>query len=392
MLRKQGAGLVLLCADNGNMQAPALGSFRRTLVEDASVLEDLLPLLLDADAVGLDVEMAQHIERLPGGPTRGRQILALIQIAGGETSVIVDPLRVKDLSPLVSLMSSSTVKVVLGGATDIQLLEEHGLPVRHVADLAEMAVAVFGHKEEGMRALADRALGVQIDKSIRREDWLRRPIHPAMAMYAHRDAELTLLLYRWFQQHHPMVAESHIRLHFRPTPPAEVPEWIRKYLMKRLDPVRLLKEEGIDPNGHSRLVADVKLAQAQSLSPAQMRRLIRLIGELRLVDLYPDVLSSAGSSSSILRSAAARALGKLGNEEARSELERLSQDELSDVRSAAEIGLRDLDAGPPKAEADGVAQEESPGLDPDAVAVLERLQKLLVEKSQVSTRPEAGEG
>ncbi|HEV3312074.1 MAG TPA: HEAT repeat domain-containing protein [Chloroflexota bacterium] len=360
------------------MRTAVSQSFRRVFVDGADLLYEIADELAGADAIGLDVEMGQRIERLPGGVTRGKQLLGLIQIAGNGLSAIVDPIRIVDLSPLAPMMRSPTIKVVLGGATDIQLLEEHGLTVLHVADLAEMAVSVFGHKEEGMRALADRALGVQIDKSIRREDWLRRPINPAMLSYAHRDAELTLRLYRWFQEHHPRLITAYTRRHFSPALSPDMADWIRRFLTKRVDAARLLKELGIDPEKDAaRLVADVETAMSQDLSPGQQRRLIRLIGELRLKDLYDRVRPHADSDSSVFRSSAARTLGRLGEEKARPVIERLLKDDIPDVVVAAHQGLKDLDAGPDKKPKPKVAPAEKspdlPVLKPEAIAALARL-------------------
>ena len=360
--------------NNESVPSGSLPTFRRVFAESGNELRDAIGGLVDVDAVGLDVEMAQRIERLPGGVTRGKQLLALIQIAGGDLSLVIDPLRVKDLSILQPLLASAAVKVVLGGATDVQLLEERKLAVHNIADLAEVAVSVFGHKEEGMRALADRALGIQIDKSIRREDWFRRPINPAMLNYAHRDAELTLLLYRWFQEHHHKAVVSHTRKHFQPVLPASIPEWIRKYLTKRIDALRVLKEVKIDPESSSdRLVIDVKASLKQDLSPGQQRRLIRLIGELRMKDMFDEVVPYASSPSSVFRSAAARALGRMDNEDARPILQRLLEDHIQDVVSAAQLGLRDLNAGPEKPRVVQEDSDESPTLKPEALAVLHQM-------------------
>lgn len=358
-------------------ESSRLRNFRRVFVDRPEGLKSVVESLMETDAIGLDVEMGQRIERLPGGVTKGKQLLALIQLAGDDLSVAIDPTRVRDLEALEPLMVAPIVKVVLGGATDVELLFERGLNVRTVADLAEMAISVFGHKQEGMRALADRALGVHVDKSIRREDWLRRPVDPAMLNYAHRDAELTLLLYRWFQSEHPDLIKGHVRSQLTPTPPPGVPGWIQKCLMKRIDPVRFLKEEGVDVEGEvAQLLQDIRIARAQELTPAQERRVVRLIGELRLSALYPDVVPYAESPSSVFRSTAARALGKLANEAARPILHRLLEDQIPDVRTAAQVGLRDLNAGPPKTSLND--DEGAPaGLKPEALAALQRLRGAL---------------
>ena len=371
------------------MQHSSPPSYRRVLVERFDDLAAVLPPLMHADAIGLDVEMGQRIERLPGGLTKGKQVLALVQIAGGDLSVVIDPLRVRDLSPLRPLMAArSPVKVVLGGATDVQLLHEHNLPVRTITDLGEMAVAVYGHREEGMQALADRALGIHIDKSVRRENWLHRPVNPTMLTYAFRDAELTLQLYRWFQETHPDLVRAHVRLELTPPPPETLAPWIKQFLLKRRDLTLLLQEEGIDPEKENgRLSADTRLALTLDLTPNQRRRVIRAVGELGLKDLYPELAALAGSSSGVFRAAAARALGKLETEAARPLLEELKNDHLEDVRNSAQAGLRDLTNGPKKKAVALEQSEEPPALKPDAMAALGRLMQQMQEMPE--DRPSA---
>jgi len=365
-------------------------TFKRVFADDEPRLASALEHLGAPEAIGIDVEMGQRIKRLPGGVTKGEQILALIQIAGNDVSLICDPLRIRDLSPLGPLMASDTVKVVLGGATDIQLLEDGGLPIHNVVDLAEVAISVFGHKEEGMRALADRALGVQIDKSIRRENWLRRPINPAMLSYAHRDAELTLQLYYWFRREHPEALTAHARKRFHPALSGEIAEWVRKYLTKRIDALRLLKDLRIDPvTKASQLARDIRVAQSQALSPGQQRRLLRLIGEVGLAEMYDEVLPYLDSPSAVFRATAARTLGRLGNADAKPHLEGLLNDPIPDVSAAAEVALRDLKGEKPASTREPQTEEGEPGLNPSARLALESLREQLPPSDSDEPRPKS---
>jgi ribonuclease D len=362
--------------DNGHVSA-STPSFDRVFADSGQALESAVARLGGLDAIGVDVEMGQKLHRLPGGVTKGEQILALIQIAGGGFSLICDPRTITDLSPLAALFSSETVKVFLGGATDIQLLEGRGLPVHHVVDLAEVAVSVFGHKEEGMRALADRALGIQIDKSIRREDWMRRPIPAAMLSYAYQDAELTIQLYRWFLKHHKTAVKDHARKHFHPALSEEIAEWVRKFLTSRQDVHRMLKEMKIDPVAKSaQLARDVKLAESHSLSPGQQRRLLRLIADLKLTALYDDVLPYASSRSVMFRSSAARTLGKLGDKRALPVLKKLAKDPIGDVQTAAESAINELTPAK-KVKAAKDAEGEQAELKPAAMRALKRIRSAL---------------
>jgi HEAT repeat protein len=66
----------------------------------------------------------------------------------------------------------------------------------------------------------------------------------------------------------------------------------------------------------------------------------------------------------------------LGDERARPTLERLLDDDLADVRTAAEFGLRELDEGPDRQAATADAAE-APQLKPEALAALQQLRLAL---------------
>jgi HEAT repeat protein len=108
-----------------------------------------------------------------------------------------------------------------------------------------------------------------------------------------------------------------------------------------------------------------------------MNRLLRVAGELGLRPLLPDILPFADSASSLVRAAAARAIGQLAEPEVGEPvLERLRQDPLEDVKKAAEAGLRDLRT--PKVPVAGAGEEdEAPSLAEGALSALQRLKEQL---------------
>jgi hypothetical protein len=346
------------------MAHPTVPRFTRSYLDRENDLAAWIDLVGEPDAIGLDVEMIQKLERLPGGVTRGKQILSLIQMAAGRSSAIIDPLALEDLSPLGPLLSAQTAKIVLGGATDIDLLESKGLLVRNVVDLAEVAVAEFGHGQEGMKALASRTLGVDIDKAIRREDWSQRPLPKLMLAYAYQDAELTLLMYRWFQEHYPRSLNAHQRERFSPVIGASVPAWLQRYIRKPVDPTRLLAEYGLKPDADvDAIESSVRELLSGQLSPGQIRRALRLVGELRLKGLYDDLVAAAHSPSSFIRVAAARSLGKLKVPTAEAVLRGLVSDPVTDVRNVAELALVELTTPEPRGNIgeDEFGSDEVPG-------------------------------
>ena len=358
-------------------------SFRRTFVEDTRALHEVVAGLEESDAVGVDVEMAQRLERRPGGYQQWLHVLALIQLASDALSVVVDPVRCPDLSPLRRFMAGKTRKVFLGGGQDAALLERSGIPARNVVDVGEVALAVFGRREDGMAALARRIFGLSLDKTVRRADWLVRPLNPTLLAYAHRDAELTLLIYRWFQRNYLEVTSLHERLELDPVLPITAPPWLREALSRpSMDPLIVLAVQGLDAvNDADRLAADVGEALKKSTAPRQINRLMRIAGELGLKSLVGDISAFVDSPSSLIRAATARAIGQLADLETGVPiLERLKEDPIEDVRKAAEAGLRELRA-PKVAAVEQPGEEEAPSLGEKAMSALEQLRRQLQDES-----------
>jgi hypothetical protein len=351
--------------------------FRREYVDRDDDLRRVAEALSGSDAIGVDLEMAQRLLRKPGGIQEWQHVLGLVQLASDTVSAVIDPLRVTSLEPLRPLMAGPARKVFLGGGQDVVLLEREQLPVRNVVDVGEAAYALFGRREDGMAALSKRIFGLTLDKTVRRTDWTARPLNRMLIDYAFQDAELTLLIYRWFQVSYPDLMAMHERPELEPDLPASAPAWLHEAAVRTAtNPAEILDEHRLNPTRDAdRIAADLVTAMRQMRqAPRKLNRLIRVASELGLSQLLPEIVPLADSQSSLLRAAAARALGRLGTqEEAGPILEKLAKDPLEDVRKAAEAGQRDLRR--PKAPAAAAEdQEREPTLNQEAV---EQLQELL---------------
>jgi 3'-5' exonuclease/HEAT repeats len=351
--------------------------YRRVYVADADALAQVVAHFSQCDAIGVDVEMVQRVQRLPGGFQEWAHVLALIQIAGDGLSAVIDPLRVRDLSPLRPLMAGKVRKVFLGGGQDDSLLEREGMPVRTVVDVGEVALAVFGRKEDGMGALARRIFGLSLDKTIRRADWAVRPLNPVLISYAHLDAEITLGIYQWMQEHHPDVTRFHERVELDPQLPQTAPAWLREaFARPSQDVVVVVVEHGLDPANHAEeLSSDVARYLKRARAPRSVNRLLRIAGDLELQQLLPLVMPLTESPSSMIRGAAARAIGFLATpEEGVPVLKQLLDDPLADVQKAAQLALGDINTERVPAE---TATEETASLDEGTLEALKRLKMVL---------------
>jgi hypothetical protein len=355
--------------------------FERVHVRDDEALKRIAPRFESSDAVGVDIEMGQHVERRPGGLQEWSHVLALIQIASESLSALVDPLRCNDLSPLRPLLAGNVRKVFLGGGQDSALLEGAGIPARNIVDVGEIALAVFGRREDGMAALARRIFDISLDKSVRRTDWMRRPLNPALIAYAYRDAEFTLLIYRWFQEHYPDAVALHERQHLEARLSEDIAPWIAAALAgtrSAPDPLAVVMEHGFDPKRDREvLTEDMHLALAETTAPRLVNKLVRVSSDVGLIALVPDFILLTHSQSSLIRTAAARAIGVLATPESGEEpLIRLKEDPIAEVKSAAEAGLKDLQAPEQEETPDEPAADE-PTLDPAAMSALRGLMQTM---------------
>lgn len=350
-------------------------AFRRVFVDDVEKLRIVVDELHEADSVGVDLEMVQRVERRPGGYQEWIQVLALIQIASEEVSAVIDPVRCRDLSALRPFMRGPTRKVFLGGGQDDSLLRQAGIPARNIVDVGEIALALFGRRQDGMAALAGRIFGISLDKTVRRTDWLARPLNPVLLAYAHRDAELTLLIYRWLQDHYPDVVLLHERPELDPQLPSSAPDWLREVAYRSSsDPLAIVMDEGLDlEKDAERMAEDIRSALRESRAPRQTNRLLRVAGDLGLRALLPDVVPYAESQSSMLRAASARAIGQLAElDTGEPILQRLRQDPIEDVKKAADSALRELRA-PRVLAQEPVSELETSSLDDGTRSALEQL-------------------
>ena len=123
--------------------------------------------------------------------------VCLIQIAseaGG--ACLVDPLALRDLSPLAPLMADPAVLKVFHGADyDVTTMKrDFGFSFASVFDTM-IAARFLGFPEIGLQAVARKELGVELSKDSQKDDWSRRPLTPRQEAYALADVEHLLPLH-----------------------------------------------------------------------------------------------------------------------------------------------------------------------------------------------------
>jgi ribonuclease D len=141
-----------------------------------------------ASALALDTEsdsLHHHVEKV-----------CLVQLATDRgDACLVDPLALRDLSPLAPVMADRGIAKVLHGADyDVTTLKrDFGFRFAGLFDTM-IAARFLGRPQIGLQALAQAELGVALSKESQRDDWSRRPLSPTQEQYALADVAHLLVL------------------------------------------------------------------------------------------------------------------------------------------------------------------------------------------------------
>lgn len=133
-----------------------------------------------ADMIALDIEgdsMFHYQEKV-----------CLIQMAANGQTVVIDPLTVKDLSPIKPVLANADVpKVIHGADYDIRsIYRDFGITIANLFD-TQLASMYMGWTETSLEAVVARHFGVELNKKYQKKNWSRRPLPEDMVAYAASD-------------------------------------------------------------------------------------------------------------------------------------------------------------------------------------------------------------
>jgi ribonuclease D len=122
-----------------------------------------------------------------------REKLCLIQFSCAGEHAIIDPLKIKDLGPLLDFLKDSEVWMH-GADFDMSLFKRtfDFVPPR-VLD-TQVAARLCGCRQFGLAHLVNELFGVSLSKQSQRANWGRRPLAPQMIDYALNDVRYVLPL------------------------------------------------------------------------------------------------------------------------------------------------------------------------------------------------------
>jgi ribonuclease D len=160
------------------------------LIQDPASLKDFCNHLQEQPWIALDTEFVR--ER-----TFYAQ-LCLIQIATPQRVACIDPLAIKDLTPLLDLIyKPELLKVIHSARQDLEIFYDlRGNVPTPVFD-TQIAAAMLGNDEQiGYAALVESITGVKLAKAHTRANWAMRPLAPEQLSYAADDVRYLRDVYR----------------------------------------------------------------------------------------------------------------------------------------------------------------------------------------------------
>lgn len=157
------------------------------MVETTEALAPVAERLQNARVIGIDTESNSFYAY--------QERVCLLQITDEIGDIIVDPLKVKDMSALGPAMADpSIVKVLHGADYDVvSLKRDFGWQFENLFDTL-LAAQFLGLPKFGLGDLITRFFGWEIDKAYQRYDWTLRPLLPQHIDYARGDTHFLLAL------------------------------------------------------------------------------------------------------------------------------------------------------------------------------------------------------
>jgi ribonuclease D len=158
-----------------------------TLVSTPESFRAMLECVIPATRLAIDIEadsLYHYFEKV-----------CLIQISSDRDTFIVDPLAIRKIDELASLMSDPSIEKVFhaAGYDVFCLRRDFGFNFANIFD-THVAAQLLGYEFLGLGALMEKLLGIHHSKRRQRDDWSRRPLDPEQLEYAAMDTHHLLQL------------------------------------------------------------------------------------------------------------------------------------------------------------------------------------------------------
>ncbi|MDH5257202.1 MAG: HRDC domain-containing protein, partial [Gammaproteobacteria bacterium] len=160
-----------------------------TLITSTEQLESACHQLSQHQVIAVDTEFKRETTYFP--------IPCLFQLASTESTICIDPFQIDNLAPLGDLLSNkSIIKIFHAGRQDLEifyyLFKQLPAPIFDT----QIAAAILGFPSQvGYAKLVSDYMGIELDKSLTRADWEKRPLPEKQLEYAANDVIYLLQVY-----------------------------------------------------------------------------------------------------------------------------------------------------------------------------------------------------
>lgn len=150
---------------------------------------------LEEIAVTLEKEKVIAVDLEADSMFHFKEKVCLIQIATKKENLIIDPLKINDLSSIKSLFYNSGIKKVFHGADyDIRsLYRDFAIEINNIFD-TQLACMFLGINKTGLDCVLKSRFNVSVDKKYQKKDWSQRPLPGEMIEYAAMDTKYLVML------------------------------------------------------------------------------------------------------------------------------------------------------------------------------------------------------
>ncbi|EFK09410.1 putative ribonuclease D [delta proteobacterium NaphS2] len=149
-------------------------------VESGEALTSIVGILQKETAIAVDLEADSMFHY--------QEKVCLLQFSTPSKNILVDPLAVKDLSPLAPIFKSFGIcKIFHGADYDIRsLYRDFKIEVNALFD-TQIAARFLGLTDIGLASLLQGKLNITLKKKYQKKDWSQRPLPAPMLQYAVHD-------------------------------------------------------------------------------------------------------------------------------------------------------------------------------------------------------------
>ena len=156
-------------------------------VESRDALLKIVGILQKEPVIGVDLEADSMFHY--------QEKVCLLQFSTPSCNILVDPLAVRDLSPLAPIFKSPEIRKIFHGADyDIRsLYRDFKIEVNSLFD-TQIAARFLGLRDIGLASLLNEKMNIILKKKYQKKDWSQRPLPAPMLEYAVHDTSHLLSL------------------------------------------------------------------------------------------------------------------------------------------------------------------------------------------------------